>query len=265
MIMSSINKIKLLDENLKDLVNGYCKQKYTNNNNLSHTFPHALIILISLFCNFIDKSDPYLFKIKFTEFGSYPSFTDDDQQLPIFYLSSIASYFIVSNKCYKLLITIGDQLQIIIGIKNNLIFINNNNTKNQAVHNGYDNLFKITCNFVEVMVKINGNNSGIIDKGCHLMDCGNNGCIELFFRNVDKIHGLYLNDKVYYNDRVYGEIKKKGSDGFYKIKLNSEYFDYESKQQVSVKSYTYGIDKLNLCSSDQANLPCPPFGFGSQN
>ena len=270
--MSSINKIKLLDQNLKDLVNGYCKQKYINKNNLS--FPHALIILISLFCNFIDKSHPYLFKIQFRQVADgtsdeeyYAENSDNDVYADL--LVSIASYFMISNRCYKLVITAGNQLQIIIGIKNNFILINNN----KPIHNGHDELFKTTTESIEVMMKINKGNK-CDSKDCDCEDCQSedcdcdsedcqdcqhrveeiNGSVELFFRNDEEV--------IDFEKRQYGQIKKRMSDGYYKIELNDN-FDYQSKQKVSVESYTYGFDTIYVWSSIHAHLPCNSFGFGS--
>ena len=272
-IMTSIiTKSKLLDNNIKDLINGYCKQNY------QLSIPHSIILLISLFFNFIDKCYPFLFKIQFREDGSKQNYDSDDEDYCaenyyLWLLTSITSYFIVSNKCYKLILTIGNEFKMIIGIKNNLILINNNN--NKQIHDGNGQLFKITKNFVEVMIKINKDEKidGI--------------SIELFFRQLENIPDIYSTSIFICDDeakeisnyintnkqhRLHGQIKKEMSDGYYKIELNDFVYRqslsygvdklYWYGVEVSVESYSYGVDKLNVCSCRHAHYPCNLFGFG---
>ena len=246
---------------IMDLMNGYCKQ----NSKLS--IPFCLKTICALY--FFQMKKAVLFVIKFKSPAKFAiGLCNNGELISTKYfqaISSISSYFIISNKCYKMILKIGENFVIKISIGRSEIRIKTPK-KIMVLKNIDGEIWKKTKKYIDVMVRMNRKT---------LCDCPNgDGSVEIFFTNIQKIPEMNSSDSLnlllknnpkdanhFYitHPRKYGGIIVKDSDGYALILLNDD-FDFNSNQNVSIE--THGTDVMNVWSSKHANYPWNQFGFG---
>ena len=249
---------------IMDLMNGYCKQNY------KASIPICLKKIFGFY--FFLKKKEILFRIKFKSPAKFTVGVANNGELisrKYFQaISSISSYFIISNKCYKLILKVGNDFVININIGESEINIKTP-TEVMLLRNIDGDIWKInrkSMEFVDIMVRINRQT---------ICECPNgDGSVELFFTNIkqipemDSLDSLHLllkknakdEDNFYItHPRRYGGIIVKDTDGYGLILLNDD-FDFDSNQNVSIEAH--GTDEMYVWSSKHANHAWDQFGYG---
>ena len=258
-----------------DLIFGFSKKR------LKKSIPISLLQLIALFI-WISISQ-ILFSIKFSYYtNNWYDIAGQDGQLVrieqeefLESITSISSYMVIPNECYRINLMIGTNTIFQMRIGQNHVTIESQATETSLTKkNGQ--LWQIdrkSMPFIEIMIKITRDT---------ICDCANtDGNLEVLFRNVKQIHYCALKDsksiwwwefrsdfasnakmvEISKDCRLFGKIKRKETDGYYKMLLPSN-FNYNSNENASIEAH--GIDKLNLWSTKHANQACDKFGFGYQ-
>ena len=240
---------------IMDLMIGYCKQ----NSNVS--IPLCLMNLFAVY--FFMVKTIILFSIRFKSPAKFAvGVSNTGELISRKYckaISSIAAYFIISNKCTKLILKIGDSFEIEMNIGESEIEIK---AKDQIMllRNFNDEVWKInrkSKKFIDIMFRMNRKTPC----GCANSD----GNVELFFTTIEEIPEMNSSDSLSQllksdnakdqehcyitHPRKYGGIIKKDTDGNYQISL-SDTFDFNSNEKVSIEAH--GIEEINVWSSKYA-------------
>ena len=263
--MNNKNDKKVHPSYIMDLMNGYCKQ------NSNASIPLCLMKLFAVY--FFMVKIIILFRIRFkspAKFAVGVSNTGELLSRKYFQaISSLASYFIISNKCTKLILKIGDSFEIEMNIGESEIEIK---AKDQIMllRNFNDEVWKInrkSKKFIDIMFRMNRKTPC----GCANSD----GNVELFFTTIEEIPEMNSSDSLSQllksdnakdqehcyitHPRKYGGIIKKDTDGHYQISL-SDTFDFNSNEKVSIEAH--GIEEINVWSSKYAHHQWDKFGYG---
>ena len=259
-----MNKRMKPPQYIMDLVIGYCKQKYKS------SIPICLKTLFAVY--FFLRKKEILFGIRFKYLKKFAIGFDNNGQLIYTkyfrIISSISSYCIISNKCDKLILRIGNALLIKINIGQSKI---NVTTPKQSIllTDVVGNVWKINrklTNYIEIMIRLNRKTN------CNCNIPKSNGSLQIFFRNIQQIPEMNSDDSMNLllqnspyrttyscHPRKYGQIVMHKSDGYCIISLKDD-FNFNSNEKVSIE--TYGIDAINAWSSKHAHYPCDKFGYG---
>ena len=266
-------KNNTLPQYIIDLMNGYCKR------NSKSVIPISLTRLLTVFFFIFKKENLFHLTFKYPEihhhFNENGQFVKEQQSDFFVSISSITANVAVSNECNKLIIKLGNKFKIEICSEKSQIIIKSKGTMKKITKRD-GNEWRITkslTKYIDLMIKINR------PTNC---DCPNgDGSIQLFFRNIQTIPDIaYSHSKnkswwergdidIYQmldmgkNPRVYGKIDKKETDGYCKILL-PDYFDYYSKQQVSIEAH--GTDIMNVWPAKNGLLThaVDKYGFGTE-
>lgn len=257
------------------LMTGYCKKR------LHVSIPISLLKLVGIF--FWIYASIYLFSIEFLypEVHSYPPARFDLPWIKIaedkFHhaLTSIAAYCVIPNGCYKVNVVIGAKKLMEINIVDNIVEIKLKDTQIAlTMKNGH--LWKIdrkSTAFIEMMFKMTRHT---------ICDCPDtDGNVEIICRSIKEIPYFAKPDSeciwslpidVYssnpkmmecmMDDRLYGIIKTRETDGYYKLSLPSN-FDYNDKQWLMIEAH--GVDHVNMwLNKHHGSKKCNNFGFASE-
>ena len=264
-------KIDRLPQYILDLMNGYCKQ------NSKSLIPICLSKLFAVYFFIYKKDNLFRLKFKYPEiyhhFNNNGQFVTKEESDFFTAISSIASNIAVSNECYKLILKIGNNLEIEICIDEFTITIKSQGTITKLTR-GDGKKWTITrclTKFIDITLRINRQT---------MCNCPNSdGNIELFFRNIEKIPEIARYDsntwwsgmrdidvyemmQIASNPRIYGKIEENEIDGYCKIILNDD-FDYHNNQQVSIE--THGTDTMNIWSAKEGlSISVDKYGFGTE-
>ena len=223
---------KQIPEYITDYINGYCKKQ------TKLLIPFCLTKIIALY--FIIHIQEILFAIKFKYHPTYISriyskrvIRHPYQSIPSFQtLTSISSTFLISNKCYKLIIHVGKSMDIEICLSKSIIQTQQQTFVIEATNGEQYKIDTNSSNNIEITFNINRKTACSCLKG--------DGNVELYIQ------------------------QKQHSDtnnGYAQISLIQN-FDYNSDENVSIE--TYDINEIHSISNENSSLPCGEFGFGRQ-
>lgn len=219
---------KQIPNYITDYINGYCKQETKS------IIPLCIIKIIALY--FIIHLKKTLFKIRFNYKpnyrGSYRLTPSHHHHDHLQRLTSISSTFIISNKCYKFVMDIGNNMHFEIYLSKSMVKIQQYTVEFKSTDGKEYKIDTDSNNNVKITIKINRNTQ------CSCLNT--NGTIQL---------------------QIQQKQKSTTKNGCVELSL-MENFNYNSNEKVSIE--TYDVQQIYSIPNKNDSMPCDKFGFGRQ-